>query len=56
MMNKSQNSEMVEKILKKLSMKAAQRLACSALGGYEAFYEQLNLECIVLTLTDEDKK
>lgn len=54
MMNKSQNSEMVEKIFKKLSIKAAQRLACSALGGYELFYEQLNIECILLALKDKE--
>lgn len=54
MVNKSQNSEMVEKVMKKLSLKAAQRLACSALSGYEAFYEQLNIECIILTLTNKE--
>jgi hypothetical protein len=40
----------ISKVYENLSKKAKQRLTLSAICGREAFYDQLNVECILIAV------
>ena len=44
------NPETIAKVCKNLSKKAKQRLTLSAICGRESFYDQLNVECILIAV------
>jgi len=45
--------EIIYKVYKNLSKKAKQRLTLSAICGRESFYDQLNVECILIAIGAE---
>ena len=49
--------DVIYKVYKNLSKKAKQRLVFAAVCGLDAFYEQLNVECMLIAVgveTDSD--